>query len=100
MMVSQIQSPNYFLLAFLEDYRTDPARAQPLLAISIFDDMAETKGVALVRCDVIYHGIDEDEGLKICKCLLGRCSLRALRVWILLAPALRVSHSQRRPLRV
>ncbi len=70
MMVSQFQSPNYFLLAFLEDYRTDPARAQPLLTISIFDDMAETKGVALVRCDVINRGIDEKEGLKICKCLL------------------------------
>jgi ATP synthase F1 complex assembly factor 1 len=70
MLVSQFQSPNYFLLASLEDYRTDPARAQPLLTISIFDDMAETKGVALVRCDVINNGIDEDEGLKICKCLL------------------------------
>lgn len=71
MLVSQFQSPNYFLLAFLEDYRADPARAQPLLTISVFEDMADSKGVALVRCDVINRGIDEDEGLGICKSLLN-----------------------------
>ena len=70
MIISQFQSPNYFLLAFLEDYRLDPARAQPLLTISIFDDFAEKKGVTLVRCDIINRGIEEDEGYKICQALL------------------------------
>ena len=70
MIISQFQSPNYFLLAFLEDYRLDPARAQPLLTISIFDDLADEKDVTLVRCDVINRGIEDDEGYKICKCLL------------------------------
>ena len=48
----------------------DPARAQPLLTISIFDDMAEEKDVTLVRCDIINRGIEEDEGYNICKSLL------------------------------
>jgi len=70
MIVSQFQAPNYFLLAFLEDYRMDPARAQPLLTISIFDNLAEEKDLTLVRCDIINQGIEEDEGYKICKNLL------------------------------
>lgn len=69
MIISQFQAPNYFLLAFLEDYQMDPARAQPLLTVSVFDDLAE-KDVTLVRCDIINRGIEEDEGYKICKCLL------------------------------
>ncbi|KAL7523730.1 hypothetical protein ACHAXR_000306 [Thalassiosira sp. AJA248-18] len=70
MIISQFQTPNYFLLAFLEDYQMDPARAQPLLTISIFDDFAEDKDVTLVRCDIINRGIEDDEGYKICKRLL------------------------------
>ena len=70
MMVSQFQSPNYFFLAYLEDYRTDPARARPLLTISIFEDMADSKDVTLVRCDVIDRGIDDDDGRRICELLL------------------------------
>ena len=70
MIISQFQTPNYFLLAFLEDYRMDPARAQPLLTISLFDDFAEEKDVTLVRCDIINAGIEEDEGYKICQSLL------------------------------
>ena len=71
MIVSQFQAPNYFLLAFLEDYRMDPARAQPLLTISVFDDFVDSKDLALVRCDIIAQGIDEDEGYKICKLLIS-----------------------------
>lgn len=48
----------------------DPARAQPLLTISIFDNLAEEKDLTLVRCDIINQGIEEDEGYKICKNLL------------------------------
>ena len=70
MLLSQFQSPNIFLLAFLEDYRMDPSAASPLLTISIFDDLAVAKGVTLVRCDIINRGISEEEGYKICKGLL------------------------------
>mmetsp|Transcript_40789 Transcript_40789/g.74657 ORF Transcript_40789/g.74657 Transcript_40789/m.74657 type:complete len:324 (-) Transcript_40789:89-1060(-) len=70
MIVSQFQAPNYFLLAFLEDYQMDPARAQPLLTISLFDDYAEGKDVTLVRCDIVNRGIADDEGYNLCKRLL------------------------------
>ena len=56
MSVSQFQTPNYFLLALLEDYKMDPAAAQPILTVSVFDDLAETKDVVLLRCDIINRG--------------------------------------------
>lgn len=71
MLLSQFQSPNYFLFAYLEDYRSDPINAKPLLTISIFNDMAERKGVTLVRCDIINRGIHKNEGLRMCKYLLN-----------------------------
>ena len=70
MVVSQFQEPSYFLLAFLEDYTMDPAAAQPLITISVFDDLAETKDVVLLRCDIINKGIEDDEGYKICQNLI------------------------------
>ncbi len=70
MIVSQFQTPHHFLLAFLEDYQMDPARAQPLLTISVFDDLVDSKDLALVRCDIINRGIEEDEGYKLCKYLI------------------------------
>jgi len=70
MILSQFQAPNYFLLAYLEDYRNDPARAQPLLTVSVFDDLAEEHGLNLVRCDVVSKGIEDDEGYAICQRLL------------------------------
>ena len=70
MVVSQFQEPSYFLLAFLEDYKMDPAAAQPLITISVFDDLVETKDVVLLRCDIINKGIEDDEGYKICQNLI------------------------------
>ena len=71
MIVSQFQTPNYFLLALLEDYKLDPAAAQPLLTISVFDDLADTKDVTLLRCDIINRGIEDDEGYKLCQNLIN-----------------------------
>ena len=70
MVVSQFQEPSYFLLAFLEDYKMDPAAAQPLITLSVFDDLVETKDVVLLRCDIINKGIEDDEGYKICQNLI------------------------------
>ena len=70
MVVSQFQEPSYFLLAFLEDYKMDPAAAQPLITISVFDDLAEKNDVVLLRCDIINKGIEDDEGYKICQNLI------------------------------
>lgn len=49
----------------------DPAAAQPLLTISVFDDLAETKDVVLLRCDIINRGIEDGEGYKLCQNLIN-----------------------------
>ena len=70
MMVSQFQPPSYFLLAYLEDYKMDPAAAQPLMSLSLFLDFAEKLDLTLVRCDIINKGIEDFEGLKVANSLL------------------------------
>lgn len=70
MLMSQFQSPRYFLLAYLEDYKMDPAAAQPLLTFSVFDDYADDLDLTLVRCDIINKGIQDDEGLKVANSVL------------------------------
>lgn len=70
MLLSQFQSPSHFLLAYLEDYKMDPNRAQPLMTFSIFNDLVESHDISLVRCDVINKGIEESEGQKVMDMLL------------------------------
>jgi ATP synthase F1 complex assembly factor 1 len=70
MMVSQFQAPSHFLMAYLEDFKMDPAAAQPLLTFSVFDDYADDKDLILVRADILNRGIEEDEGLKIVQNML------------------------------
>jgi len=65
MLLSQFQAPSHFLLAYLEDYKMDPNRAQPLMTFSIFNDLTESHDLSLARCDVINRGIEEDEGRKV-----------------------------------
>ena len=65
MMISQFQSPSHFLMAYLEDYRMDPAAAQPLLTFSVFDDYAVSKDLTLVRCHILNRGLHDSEGRKI-----------------------------------
>ena len=48
----------------------DPHSATPLLTMSVFDDYAESKDVALVRCDVLNKSIGEDEGARVMEQLL------------------------------
>jgi len=67
MLVSQYQSPSHFFLAYLEDYKMDPNRAQPLLTFSVFTDLNESHGMSLLRCDVINRGIEENEASVIVK---------------------------------
>ena len=57
-------------MAYLEDYQMDPARAQPLLTFSVFDDFADDKDLTLIRADILNKGIDQDEGLKIVQNML------------------------------
>lgn len=48
----------------------DPTSATPLLTFSVFNDYAQTKDVALVRCDLLSKGIANDEGRKVVQSLL------------------------------
>ena len=70
MLVSQFFEPSHFIMAYLEDYKMDPAAAQPLLTFSIFDDYALEKDLTLVRVDILNPGIDEGEGLKVVRSML------------------------------
>lgn len=64
-LVSQFQSPSYFLLAYLEDYRVDASKAQPLVTFAVYDEVVPTHNVALVRGQVINKGIQPEEGEKV-----------------------------------
>lgn len=50
MLVSQFQKP-HFLLAYLQDYQTDPLSASPILTASVFADLMALKDITLVRYD-------------------------------------------------
>jgi ATP synthase mitochondrial F1 complex assembly factor 1 len=65
MLVSQYQDPCHFLMAYLEDFKMDPAAAQPLLTFSVYDDYADSKDLTLIRAEIINSGIEDDEGRKI-----------------------------------
>jgi len=58
-------------MAYLEDYKMDPNRAQPLVTFSIFNDLADSHDLSLVRCDIINHGIEDDEGRKVMQHMLS-----------------------------
>jgi ATP11 protein len=71
MLVSQFMEPSHFLLAYLEDYKMDPASAQPLLTFSVFVDYADPpKSLTLVRADILNRGINDEEGLKVVRAML------------------------------
>lgn len=70
MLISQFQTPYHFLMAYLEDFKMDPSRAQPLITFSVFDDYASSKNITLVRADILNRGIADDEGLKIVQNML------------------------------
>ncbi|KAL3922971.1 MAG: hypothetical protein SGILL_001919 [Bacillariaceae sp.] len=72
MLVSQFMEPSHFIMAYLEDYKMDPAGAQPLLTFSVFDDYANDKDLMLVRADVLNKGINDEEGLKVVKSMLDQ----------------------------
>ena len=71
MLVSQYFEPSHFIMAYLEDYKMDPAAAQPLLSFSIFEDYADDKDLTLVRADILNRGIDEGEGMKVVTAMLS-----------------------------
>lgn len=69
-LLSQYMEPSHFCLAYLEDYKMDPHSATPLLTFSIFNDLADTKDVSLVRCDILNRSITDNEGQRIVSSLI------------------------------
>jgi hypothetical protein len=69
-MMTQFQQPAHFLMAYLEDYKMDPSRAQPLMTFSVFDDFSAEKDITLIRCDILNRAIEDQEGLKVVHNLL------------------------------
>lgn len=50
-LLSQFQPPNYFLFTFLEEYRQNPATAQPWMSVAVYLDLLESKKIGLIRAD-------------------------------------------------
>lgn len=46
----------------MEDFKKNPLRANPFLVITCFDELVRTKGIALVRGDVIGQLNKEEAG--------------------------------------
>lgn len=42
-----------FIYTFLEDYKNDPSTATPYLVVTLFDELSFSKGLVLVRGDII-----------------------------------------------
>lgn len=51
MILSQFQE-TCFLLTFLEDYRKNPAAANPWMSVTLYDEFMADKGMGLLRGDV------------------------------------------------
>lgn len=64
-LVSQFQNPRHFLLCLLDDYQQNPSSANPLLTVSVFDDLHDSHGLGLLRGDVINKGINSQEANKV-----------------------------------
>lgn len=64
-LVSQFQSPSYFLLAYLEDYKTNASTSQPLITLSVYNELASNKNITLIRGEIINKGIQQEEGEKV-----------------------------------
>ena len=57
-------------MTYLEDYKKNPLRANPYLVLTCFDELARTKGIALIRGDVIGQ-LNKDEGQTMLEKLLN-----------------------------
>lgn len=68
-LVAQFQE-RHFLLAPLETYRADPASASPCLSVALYDELCASKGVGLVRADVVGAQLTRAEGATTLSLLL------------------------------
>ena len=50
-----------FVLTFLEDYRRAPEMAQPWASVHLFDELVTSKGVGLLRAEVVPERLTTPE---------------------------------------
>lgn len=67
-MVCQSQEKS-FVLTWIDEYRRNPAGANPYLVLTCFDELVRQKGLALMRGDVISH-LSREEGQVIMEQLM------------------------------
>ena len=63
-MLSQVQE-KHCILTMLDEYKLNPTNAQPWLALTFYDDLAEDKDVVLVRGDVLISQLTLEEGKRL-----------------------------------
>ena len=69
-LLSQSQGKSN-LFTFLEDYKKNPDHAVPYLVITLFDELLISKGLVLVRGDIIDQLITKNEASVLLKAFLG-----------------------------
>ena len=58
------------MLTYLEDFKKNPISANPYMVITCFDELVRTKGVALIRGDVISQ-LSKDEAQTMLNTILN-----------------------------
>lgn len=61
-LISQFQG-RQCLVTYLEDYKRDPANAQPYVTLTLFDELLEKKGLGLLRAE-FTNQLTRDEGIR------------------------------------
>ena len=54
-----------FVFTYLEDYRANPEMAQPWASVHVFDELIASKGVGLLRAEVVPERLTKAEGLQL-----------------------------------
>ena len=63
LLLSQFNAQSdMFVMTFLEDYKRNPAAAQPWLSVTLFGELLTSKAVGLLRADIAPERLSKPEG--------------------------------------
>ena len=66
LLLSQFNTQSdMFVMTFLEDYKQNPAAAQPWLSVTLFGDLLASKAVGLLRVDIAPERLSKPEGERV-----------------------------------
>lgn len=69
-LVSQFQDGKHCLMTSVDAFRANPQNAPPMLVSTIYDELVQEKGIALLRADIINRvDISRDDALHAIKFL-------------------------------